>query len=193
MNWQIIVGAFLLIGGIGSIRDNIGSFVVFSVIGIALLYFGLFKKGFFKSSKSNATRTLKEETFHAAGVYYYEDNIKKLAYLNSDWKLRSKEAIQNGKAGKRIFHYNYVNRPIKLQPEPNNENDKNAVAVFIAGELVGYISRSDNIHVKDILQNHDVKSISGFIGGGEYKVFENDGTISKDTIAINVNIRIKYV
>lgn len=193
MYWQFIIGIFLVIGGILSIFKNFGTFIVFSVVGGLLIIFGLRKNQILNKNHNPLKRILKEETFRAAGVYYYEDNIKKLAYLNPDWKLRSKEAIEIGKEGKRLFHYNYVNRPVKLLPEPENAHDKNAIAIFIAGELVGYISRSDNVHVKDILRNHDVKSISGFIGGGEYKVFENDGTVSKDTISISVNIRIKYV
>lgn len=193
MNWQIIVGVILLIGGIGNIVDNISAFILCTPIGLVLLYFGLRKNGIIKTVSKTESRTLKDETFYVAGVYYYEENIKKLANVNPDWKLSPKKVVEIGKSEKRIFHYNYVNRPVKLQPEPGNEHDKNAIAVFIAGELVGYISRTDNVRVKDILQNREVKSVSGFIGGGEYKIVGNDGTVSKDTSGIFVNIRIKYV
>lgn len=193
MNLQIIVGVIFLVGGIGNIFDRIGTFVICTPIGFALLYFGLRKKGFFKSITKEEDRTLKEETFYAAGVSYYAKNIQKLACENPDWKLTSKRAVEIGKEGKRIFRYSYVNRPVKLQPEPDNEHDKNAIAVFIAGELVGYISRADNVHVKDILQKHEIKSLSGFIGGGEYKVIGDDGTISKDSTETGVSVRIKYI
>lgn len=194
MNWQIIAGVIFLIGGIGNIFDSIGTFLICTPIGFVLLYFGLRKKGFFKSiTKEEEDRTLKEETFYGAGVSYYARNIQKLACENPDWKLTSKRAVEIGKEGKRIFRYSYVNRPVKLQPEPDNEHDKNAIAIFIAGELVGYISRADNVHVKDILQKHEIKSVSGFIGGGDYKVIEDDGTISKDSTEIGVSVRIKYI
>lgn len=194
MNWQIIAGIIFLIGGIGNIFDSIGTFLICTPIGFVLLYFGLRKKGFFKSiTKEEEDRTLKEETFYGAGVSYYARNIQKLACENPDWKLTSKRAVEIGKEGKRIFRYSYVNRPVKLQPEPDNEHDKNAIAIFIAGELVGYISRADNVHVKGILQKHEIKSISGFIGGGDYKVIEDDGTISKDSTEIGVSVRIKYI
>lgn len=193
MNWQIIVGVILLIGGIGNMVDNIGTFILCTPIGIVFLCFGFRKNGIIKTVSKTESRTLKDEIFHVAGVCYYEENIKKLSNVNPDWKLSPKKVVEIGKSEKRIFHYNYVNRPVKLQPEPENEHDKNAIAVFIAGELVGYISRADNIHVNDILQNREIKSVSGFIGGGEYKIVGSEGTVSKDESDVGVSIRIKYV
>ena len=148
-----------------------------------------------RSSKpsTNANRTLIEENFSAVGVHYYESNIQKLACQNPDWKLSAAKIIESGKAEKKIFRYNYINKPVKLQPEPNNQHDKNAVAVIIAGELVGYISREENVHVKTILQRREVKSISGFIGGGEYKVISKNKDVSKFDCSCTVNIRIKYI
>ena len=174
MNWQIVVGVFFIIGGIGNLGKNFGAFVFGVIVGLAFLYYGLKKKGLIKkpiSQKESDHRTLSEETFHAVGVYYYEDNIRKLACSNPDWKLTSSQIVKSGKSGKKIFRYNYVNKPVKLQMEPDNPHDENAISVFIAGELVGYISREENIHVKDILEHREIISLSGFIGGGEYKGF----------------------
>lgn len=196
MNWQIIVGVLFLIGGIGNIFTDFSTAIIALLIGIALFYWGLKRKGFIKKSvpqKRIEGRKLIEETFHAVGVVYYEDNIRKLAYSNPDWKLTAAQIVESGKAEKRIFKYYYANKPVKLQMEPDNPHDENAISVIIAGELVGYISREDNIHVKDILEHREIKSLSGFIGGGEYKIVGDDGTVSKYTSGIYVNIRIKYV
>lgn len=195
MNWQIIVGVFFLIGGIGNITNDFSAFLFGIALGIGLLFWGAKKKGYIKPRKTEPSekRILTEETFHAVGVSYYENNIRKLANVNPDWKLSATKIISEGKAGKRIFLHHYVNKPVKLQEEPNNVHDKNAVAVIIAGELVGYISREDNVHVKDILQNREIISTSGFIGGGEYKVVSEDGETQKTESGFTVNIRIKYI
>ena len=195
MNWQIAIGIFFFIGGLGNIFKDFGAFVFGSTVGLCLLYYGLRKKGLIKSNNPNRsiTRTLTVEDIHAVGVSYYEDNIRKLAYNNPDWNLSAAKIVSEGKAGKRIFRYNYVNRPVKLQFEPENPHDKHAIAILIAGELVGYVSKDENVHVKDILQNHEVKSISGFIGGGEYKVVSENKGIMKSENGFSVNVRIKYI
>lgn len=195
MNWQIIVGGFLFIGGLGNLTEDFGAFLFGVLIGGCLLYWGLRQKGLINKTAKQipAGRTLTEETLHAVGVSYYEDNIQKLACKNPDWQLSAEQIVNSGKAGKRIFRHTYINRPVKLVLQPDNEHDPNAVAVIIAGELVGYISREDNLHVKDILENRDIKSLSGFIGGGEYKIVGKDGDITKDEYGFSVNIRIKYI
>ena len=142
---------------------------------------------------SEPKRTLKEEDFRAEGVYYYEDNIRKLACPNPEWKKSAAKIVEEGNTGKRIFKHNYVNRPVKLLEQPGNPNDPNAVAVIIAGELVGYIGRDDNAKVRDILHNREIIYISGFIGGGDYKVIGDDKKIFKDSRGFYVNIRIKYI
>lgn len=192
MNWLIIVGAIFFISGICCITTDFTAFLGCVLIGCIFLYFGAKKKGFF-SKKHFGSHTLIEEKFRAAGVSYYEDNIQKLANVNPDWKLSVSQIVSLGKSDKKVFHYNYLNKPVKLVHEPENPNDRNAIAIYIAGELVGYISREDNTHVLDILNHHEVKVISSFIGGGEYKIVSDDKNISKFSSANNVNICIRYV
>lgn len=150
-------------------------------------------KGTENNYQTAEKRTLQEEDFRAVGVYYYEQNIKKLACPNPDWKKSASQIVSDGQSGKRIFKSNYVNRPVKLLPEPHNSNDPNAVAVVIAGELVGYISRDENVKVKWILNNREIISLSAFIGGGDYKIIEEDKAIFKDSKGFTVNVRIKYI
>lgn len=40
MNWQIIVGVFFLLGGIGNIEKDFSTFVIAAIIGIAFLFWG---------------------------------------------------------------------------------------------------------------------------------------------------------
>lgn len=50
MNWQIIVGVLILIGGIGNLTEDFGVFLFGVLTGAALLYWGLRKKGIIKKS-----------------------------------------------------------------------------------------------------------------------------------------------
>ena len=139
-------------------------------------------------SKENKSvdKKYNEEKFYVVGVCYYENNIKKLRVKNELWK--SKDII-----GKKIYKYNYINKPVKLVPDPQNEHDKNAVKVIVAGEVVGFISRNENEHVLSILKNADIKYISSFIGGGEYKIISENGDVASWENENNVTVKIGYV
>lgn len=141
----------------------------------------------------NVNRELKVEKFTAAGVTYYTENIQKLATKNPEWQSNAAQIASHGKMNRRIYRFNYVNKPVKLIPEPTNPHDKNALQIIIAGELVGYISREDNLHVKQIMDKHDVKYISGFIGGGEYKVVDDNKQMHHFEEHNHVTVNIGYV
>lgn len=138
-------------------------------------------------------RTLKEETFDIAGVSYYLDNLQKLACANPDYRKRGKTLAEEGQAGKRIYRYNYVYKPVKLILEGKNPHDRYAVMVQIAGEKVGYISQDQNRHVREILSKHEVKFISARISGGEYKVIAENGDTEKDSKRNYITVKIAYV
>lgn len=196
MNWQLIVGVLCLIGGIGNILEDFFAFLFGVASGALFLYLGIKKKILVKQSNSSEvheSRTLCQEDFKAVGISYYESNIQKLANVNPDWKLSTAQIVMDGKTDRKIYHYNYVNKPVKLIREPNNIHDENAIAVQIAGELVGYISREDNVYVRDILENREIIAISGFVGGGEYKIVSENKDVFKSSIGNNVTVRIRYV
>ncbi len=134
---------------------------------------------------------LVKDDYHVAGVSYYTDNIKKLACCNPDWKCTCTQLQSKGLTDKKVFRYNFINKPVKLTPE-KNPHDKNAVVVLIAGEKVGYISREENIGVRKILDKNDVKYISAFIHGGQYKVVRSNGEMFKDEDEISITVRIAY-
>ena len=135
---------------------------------------------------------LYKEDFNVAGVYYHMGSVKKLATADPYWRTSAKKVVEDGKAGQKLFHYSYVNKPVKLIPEPNNAEDKNAVIVQIAGEKVGYISRDDNVHVLEILKKGSIKYITASVRGGEYRVVSLDGTSIKDDEHVHINVRIAY-
>lgn len=154
----------------------------------------LFKKPENSAKKpEDSTRTLKTKDFFIVGTYYHQKEISKLSVANKDYKCTAKTLIAQDKSMQRIFQYTYINKPVKLVPEPKNKHDKNAVKVIIAGEHVGYIKREECQSVKRILNTKDIKYISAFISGGKYKIVNNDGSVEKDELDISINVRIAYV
>lgn len=141
-------------------------------------------------SKDAPKKKLHKEDFFIVGVRYYENNLKKLACVNKEYNLKASELLEQKLY--KVYRYTYINKPVKLVPEPTNPHDINAVAVYIAGELVGYISSDENIHVLDILKNGDIKYITASITGGDYKNVNLNGDVSKCSKNININVRIGY-
>lgn len=153
------------------------------------LFDKLFQK---KEAQTQESGQLVKEDFHVAGSSYYSANIKKLACANEDWKKSGKKLAAEGKVMEKIFRYTYINKPVKLIPEPKNPHDKNAVAVYVAGEQVGYIPAEDAPHVRQVLSSKKIKYISSFIGGGDYKVVSEDGTVVKMDGDVKISVRIAY-
>lgn len=152
---------------------------------------GLLNSFIKKVALSKKEPEYREKTFCVVGVRYYLDNLQKLSCADPNYRKSSKTLISDGVVSKRIYQYTYINKPVKLIPEPHNPHDKNAVAVHIAGELVGYISADEAPEVRSILAS-DVKFVSSFISGGKYKVVHPDGTVEKQDGEIHINIKIGY-
>lgn len=159
--------------------------------------FGFGKRKTKNTPEQNSTktqeRTLKKERFFVAGTYYHKAAIQALAKANPDWRKAGKTLAAEGKVMEKIPHYTYADRPIKLEPEPTNAHDKNAIKVLIAGEFVGYISQDDNILVGKILQSGDIKYITAEFRGGEYKVVSEDGSVVKMDNHVGIALHMGYV
>ncbi|MPN44958.1 hypothetical protein SDC9_192525 [bioreactor metagenome] len=121
------------------------------------------------------------------GTKYYLQNIYHLGTINRQFYLSDADLIKCNLGDKRIFEYYFPKGPVELIEEPNNPHDPNAIAVKIAGELVGYIAKEETMQVKTLLRNGHFASITSFISGGRYKtaisnkrveVFENKITVT---------------
>lgn len=211
----ILIAALFLISGISHLGESVAAGLLTAAIGMIILFL-VFRKGTDNIEKTEQELQTSEESgegvpsgpsptdsfeapekaklikedFAVVGASYYKENIMKLACANPDWKKHTKTLLSEGKS--KVYRYNFVYKPVKLIPEPSNEHDANAVLVQIAGEKVGYVSREENIHVKDILENRSVKYISAFVGGGDYKLLFTDGSLEKQYDEISINIRIAY-
>lgn len=139
------------------------------------------------------TSSFAKEVFEVVGTYYYLENIGKLATRNPDWRKQGKTLAAQGYAGRRVYRYKYINKPVRLIQEDENPHDHNAVMVQVAGEKVGYISADEAVYVRDILNRRSVKYISAFVGGVDYKIINEDGTFERfeDDPYIRVSIGYK--
>lgn len=144
-------------------------------------------------NSSKPVRSFQEKTYYVVGTQYYLGAISSLARVNPDWKKSGAVLASEGKVMEKIFKTNYINKPVKLVPEPQNKHDKNAIKVIISGKTVGYISREDNRKVKRILTQHDVKFISSFISGGPYKVVSENGDAVTVEKQLSIHVKIGYV
>lgn len=71
----------------------------------------------------------------------------------------------------------YGPRMVLLTP-----HDKNAIKIIVAKKVVGYVPAEECLSLKDILKKHEVKYISCFIGGGQYKLVSEDFTTVKNKV-----------
>ena len=86
----------------------------------------------FTQQESASTRELKTEMFYVRGVSYYTENIGKLTCSNPDWKSTAVQIKAAGKAGKHIYRYNYVNKPVKLSCEMERKRVECAIMIKVA-------------------------------------------------------------
>lgn len=199
MNAQVefLVTFFLGIFGVHKfVKGKIGQGILYlctgGLFGIGWL-FDCIKSGISALQLGTPSPSSKsEEIITVAGTSYYLKNIEKLATLNQDYMMSPKVIIKKGKAEKRIFEYYFANSPVELRPEPKNTHDKNAIAVYIAFELVGYISRDENIRIGKLLRSGSVENVTSFISGGRYKVISADGSVQEFENEILVKLYIHY-
>lgn len=138
----------------------------------------------------------KSETHHVAGVKSYIDNIMELVNENPDYDMSKKEIIESCMDGEKIYQYFLNVKKVELVPEPTNEHDANAVKVILDGVHVGYIKKGSCSHIKKLLANNSIKSMSADIVCGKYKlVYEDDDapggyTLERDKTEYGIIIEI---
>lgn len=146
----------------------------------------------FPKFQKEHSRKLYEEEFTVRGLPYCKSGLDKLKISNPDYRASSKKNIESGLTMKKIYQYSYVDRPVKLVPEPRNKADKNAIMVLIAGEKVGYVPAELCSHFHHVLKKGDIKYITAHCRGGNYKVVSANGDAVKLDEDLSIIIRIGY-
>lgn len=155
--------------------------------------FGFLKKAAVPSLPTVTTGgKLVKEDFPVVGVHYHKTSIKNLQVANEDWRKGAKRLIEEGKASQRIYHYTFINKPVRVEHEANSPHDANAMMVFVAGEHVGYIPMDQASHVRAVIEAADVKYITATVRGGEYKIVSEDASVLKWDDYVKISVRIAY-
>lgn len=168
---------------------------------------GLFQK-LFGNSKGNESKSksneLKEITFNVAGVEYDTNKRSRQEILRTavahhakldsvkSYNGLSDEEIEEGIT---VFEYkNMATLYLKLELEPDNEYDKNAIKVMTLNTrggytTIGYVPREHNIKVGKIL--NEISSLEGYFYGGKSKT-KNNGVIKESDELRGMKVIIKY-
>lgn len=120
------------------------------------------------------------ECHHVTGTSHYQKAIISLSYENSDFDMTKKEILDSCMEDEKIYKFDFYPKNVELIEEPDNEFDPKAVKVIIDGEHVGYIKKGSCSHIKKLIKEDRIKSISAEIGGGKYKILVSDYDYEKD-------------
>lgn len=132
----------------------------------------------------------KEETHIVAGTSYREKEILSLAVENNIYDYTKKELIEelclSEDEYERVYKYEFYPRKVEIEPEPDNEFDKNALKVIIDKVHVGYIKKGSCSRIKKLIKNHNIERIEADINGGPYKILscEYDWDKEKEVYAL---------
>ncbi len=133
--------------------------------------------------------------FRATGMAHHKEELEKIAVENSEYDLTNAELKDEYEPYDKVYEYEYPVDTVELVPEPDNQADPNAVAVYVNGVHVAYIKRGSTTRVKNLIAN-GTRTVTAEITGGRYKmVTENDDTgalsVERGESPIRVVITIK--
>lgn len=111
----------------------------------------------------------KMETHRIAGTSFHEKEIPELMIENGDYDMTAAELIDAGFEDERVYKYSETYCTASLEPEPDNQYDPNAVKVYADGVHIGYIKKESAAHVRKLLEEDRIRSMSLTISGGPYK------------------------
>lgn len=154
---------------------------------------------------------IRSENFKVTGLNYAEDALKNIAIENDDYDLSKRELYELASDGldcpMKVFKYEYNVRSCELKAEPDNEFDKNAIAVIADGEKIGYIKKGSTSRVRNLLKSEAFKNVTLEIYGGDYKYLSMNGedmddldydcpykdfSVEKDSSDIKAVVTINY-
>lgn len=103
--------------------------------------------------------------FDVAGFFAFQNDARTLYELNPQYKNPKDKS-------KTYYKYKYFEKPCELIAEPQNPNDKNAVAVFCGGIKVGYVPAALCDTIKKCIKKNYQGTIS--IRAGVYREYDPD-------------------
>lgn len=115
----------------------------------------------------------KVEKFNVAGLSYHMGEFMQLAQEDPDYTTKKSEIIDFCLEDQRIYKYYFSPDVVELIPDPDNEHDSNAVAVYADGLHIGYIKAGSCSRVKNLLASGMVENIRLEAWGGPYVYYDS--------------------
>ncbi|MDY3005950.1 hypothetical protein [Anaerococcus porci] len=156
-----LIGGFFVTAIISGISENLGAILLLIyLISIPILIFIYIKNKLPENTKNNLknllnnlsnnqkmNKNINQPTFQSdynyfelVGTYYYTENLEDFLkdHENPYWKKLDKSNLS------RVYKYHRLkDQLIKIEREPTNKYDKNAVRAAIQGKTIGYIAHVD--------------------------------------------------
>lgn len=111
----------------------------------------------------------KAETHKIAGVSFRQDDIRLLAHENPDYDCGKSELQERGLTDERIYQYDFPAVTARLEFEPENPHDPNAIKVLANDTHIGYIKAGSTAHVRKLIEQDVIAGMSLELSGGKYK------------------------
>ena len=136
-------------------------------------------------SKPQKSAEVFTETFRPVNIS--PEEVKKLAHLNPEWKLSDMELLSSCSPGQKIYQVLFTTKPVQLVQETNG-----AIAIVVAGHKIGCVGEDATTKIAKVLNAGNIKNISCGIFGGQYKVINDDHTISQSKVSVTIFVRVSY-
>ena len=120
------------------------------------------------------------KTFRAAEVNHYLSSIQSLAIENPDYQLSESEIIDNYLTDKKIWKYDFKPKDVRLQLV-----ESNSIGIFVGEKQIGCMKNSDCPSLIDAVRNNSVEVVYCTIGGGPYKMVQEDIVTGKYSMITN--------
>lgn len=134
---------------------------------------------------------VKVEKFNVAGLSYHMGEFMQLAIEVPDYTTKKSEIIDSCLEDQRIYKYYFSPDVVELIPEPDNEHDSNAVAVYADGLHIGYIKAGSCSRVKNLLSSGLVDNIRLEAWGGPYVYYDSyNETLDRDEAIYGAKVLI---
>lgn len=109
-------------------------------------------------------------TIKLSGTSFLQDVLLDFAEPDPEYSMTQREIIEDGREDDPIYQYFVPTMTAELRPEPENEVDQDAIAVYAEGEHIGYIPKGQTKAVRDLLDAGRVMHINADVYGGPFKI-----------------------
>ena len=118
--------------------------------------------------------------YEVAGVTFYLKNLLSMMEPNYLYSYKKQDLIDTCNYDVTIYKTVCTATRLELVQEDDNPNDPNAVLVLLDQKIVGYIPRKDCKHIRHLMDNDLVVSLTCKVYGGKYKQINEEYNWEKD-------------